>query len=123
MTVSAAKRFWTRFSNAPTMILFFVLGAFVVYGILYDPSASSKALQGKLQVQCEKARARAQVFADFANEAAAARRRTAESDFADGKPVLAENELATARRYEGFAVRYLSLTTQDCADAYKLTTG
>lgn len=106
--------------NVAILALFLILGGFVAYGIYSPTNGSEKADALRLAtVQgCEQGKSQALIFAQFANEAAAARRRSAEKAQEGGDKILALNEIATAKRYEGYAKRYVDLAPQNCQRAY-----
>lgn len=90
-----------------------------IYTSLFSTSAQKAEQTEQNLVQgCQKALARSIIFQNFAKEAAAARRAQAAESSANGDNVAAQNNLATARKYETFAEQYDALTTKDCAQFY-----
>jgi len=109
--------------NNPAAFIFtiFILigAAYGVYSLVWGgPTQAAKDVNNNLILACEKNKARSQIFQDFAYEAAAARRRNAEKDASLGDKVGAANEIATAKKYEGFAIRWDKLTVHDCQAEY-----
>lgn len=101
-------------------VLFLIIGAgYSLYTVIWQgPSQSAREVNKNLILACEKNKARSQVFQDFALEAAAARRRSSETLYDAGKKIAAENEVATAKKYEGFASRWDRLTVHNCLAEY-----
>ena len=100
----------------------FILTAFLVGGLAYnhwhDPNQGSKKLREANVQACQRGVAKAQLFVAFANEAAAARRNSAASESANGEFIQAQNDIATAKRYETIGKQWLALTPTDCQSQY-----
>ncbi len=104
------------FENA-ALILFVV---FVAGGLIYSfiQSRETGATKRDLIEACNQAEQGAEVFESFALEAASARRRNADQLSARGQNIAAANEIATAKKYEGFARKWHQLTIHNCEEYY-----
>ncbi len=101
------------------MLFLFVGAGYSLYTVLWQgPSQAARDVNNNLILACEKNKARSQIFQDFALEASAARRRNAETLFDAGRKVAAQNEIATAKKYEGYANRWDKLTVHNCQAEY-----
>lgn len=102
------------------MAIFFTLAVgYSIYTVFWGTADDAATIVNESNKKaCEKAKARAVVFENFALEASAARRRSAETLSDLGRKVAAQNEIATAKKYEGFAKAWDELTTKDCDVAY-----
>lgn len=96
--------------------------SYSIYTSVFSTSAekADQAIENQIRA-CDKALARAAVFENFAREAASARRNQAIVDQKNGDTVAAQNNLATARRYESFALQWDALTIHDCKKEYGQT--
>lgn len=103
---------------AVILIVFVVIAVTsTFYKSFIGPDATELLRQATIH-DCHRAQARSIVDQEFALEAAKARRRNAETAAASGDKVMAENELATAKRYESIAHQYKELTAVNCEKAY-----
>lgn len=89
-----------------------------MFAVFYNPNASVDKLRQDNIQNCIKGQARALLFKEFTDDAASARRRSAEMLQDEGETVAAANDLATARKYEELGERYVALTPKDCNNAY-----
>ncbi len=109
-------------NNAATIafVLFLILGAgYSLYTVIWKgPSQAARSVNHNVRVSCEKNKVRGVIFQQFALEAAAARRRNADHLSDQNDQIGALNEIATAKRYEGFAKDYAIATPQNCEDAF-----
>lgn len=110
------------FSNLTLIFFVIVVGGGLLYSIyasVFSTSAkrAQQAIENNISA-CNKALARATVFENFALEAASARRRNADKLAEEGNNIAAQNEIATAKKYESFAKQWDALTVHNCRAEY-----
>lgn len=96
------------------LALVFFLGAGLAYTHYHDPNSGAKKIRASAIAACNRGKAKAVIFENFARTAAQARRYSAANENARGLNILAENDLASAKQYEAFANQYAALTPTDC---------
>lgn len=115
-------KFRTMFEHSATIL--FV--AFIAFGLGYSlyksvwstaDDKAAKAIENQIKA-CDKALARATVFENFALEAASARRRNADKLAEEDSNIAAQNEIATAKKYESYAKQWDALTVHNCRAEY-----
>lgn len=99
--------------------LVFSIFAYSAYTALFSDTReiAKKAIENQIH-QCQRIQGRSAIVEAFMLEAAAARRSGAAKADAEGNPVAAQNELATAMKYERFAAQHDALVIKDCEAEY-----
>ena len=108
-------------NGAIIFLIVVVVGGFAysLYSSVFSTTAEQQdETRQDLISACQRNLSRSIIFQDFAREAAAARRRSAENYHKNGNTVAAANEIATAQKYEDFASHYDRLTIHNCEEYY-----
>ena len=110
---------WSHLKEwAVFVFLAFFLGAGIVYSQLHDPNAGANKIRIAAILGCQRGVAKAQIFKEFTDKAAEARRTSAAAEESAGNLILANNDLATARSYESIGNRWVKLTPNNCEEQY-----
>lgn len=93
--------------------------AYSAYTALFSDTReiAKRAIENQVH-QCQRIQGRSAIIENFMLEASAARRFAAQKAAAAGDEIAAQNELATAMKYEKFAAQHDALVIKDCQGEY-----
>jgi hypothetical protein len=108
-----------NFAFYALIAIVFAIFVYSAYQALFSDTReiAKRAIANQVH-QCQRIQGRSAIVENFMLEAAAARRFSAQKSADSGDEITAQNELATAMKYETFARQHDALVVKDCQTEY-----